>query len=168
MHIQNVEFKARVHSLAEAEHRLLSLTPVFKGVDHQVDTYFRVPHGRLKLREGNIENALIQYHREDVQGAKQSSVMLYTHQPDPALKEILTLQFGLLKVVDKLRRIYFIDHVKFHFDEVKDLGEFMEVEVINENQRFTTEELQEECNRWIDFFGISNDQFVKVSYSDMH
>ncbi len=168
MHIQNVEFKARVHNLAEAEHRLLSLNPVFKGVDHQVDTYFRVPHGRLKLREGNIENALIQYHREDVQGAKQSSVMLYKHQPDPALKEILTLQLGLLKVVDKLRRIYFIDHVKFHFDEVKDLGEFMEVEVINENQRFTTEELQEECNRWIDFFGISNDQFVKVSYSDMH
>ena len=167
MNITNIEFKARVNDLREVETRLQTLSPVFKGLDHQIDTYFNVPHGRLKLREGNIEHALIQYHRDNLAGAKESSVVLYKHKPDPALKQILTLQFGVLKVVDKQRKIYFIDHVKFHFDQVLGLGEFMEVEVINENNRFTMEELQAECKRWIGFFDILPEQFVETSYSDM-
>jgi adenylate cyclase, class 2 len=167
MNITNIEFKARVNDLAEAETRLQTLSPLYKGLDHQIDTYFNVPHGRLKLREGNIEHALIQYHRDNLAGAKESSVVLYTHNPDPALKQILTLQFGVLKVVDKQRKIYFIDHVKFHFDQVLGLGEFMEVEVINENNRFTMDELQAECKRWIGFFDILPKQFVESSYSDM-
>ena len=167
MNITSIEFKARVNDLREVETRLQTLSPVFKGLDHQIDTYFNVPHGRLKLREGNIEHALIQYHRDNLAGAKESSVVLYKHKPDPALKQILTLQFGVLKVVDKQRKIYFIDHVKFHFDQVLGLGEFMEVEVINENNRFTMEELQAECKRWIGFFDILPEQFVETSYSDM-
>jgi predicted adenylyl cyclase CyaB len=167
MNITNIEFKARVNDLREVETRLQTLSPVFKGLGHQIDTYFKVPHGRLKLREGNIEHALIQYHRDNLAGAKESSVVLYKHKPDPALKQILTLQFGVLKVVDKQRKIYFIDHVKFHFDQVLGLGEFMEVEVINENNRFTMEELQAECKRWIGFFDILPEQFVETSYSDM-
>jgi adenylate cyclase class 2 len=167
MNITNIEFKARVTDLREVETRLQTLSPVFKGLDHQVDTYFKVPHGRLKLREGNIEHALIQYQRDNLAGAKESSVVLYQHNPDPALKQILTLQFGVLKVVDKQRKIYFIDHVKFHFDQVLGLGEFMEVEVINENNRFTMDELQAECKRWIGFFNILPEQFVESSYSDM-
>lgn len=167
MNITNIEFKARVNDLREVETRLQTLSPVFKGLDHQIDTYFNVPHGRLKLREGNIEHALIQYHRDNLAGAKESSVVLYKHKPDPALKQILTLQFGVLKVVDKQRKIYFIDHVKFHFDQVLGLGEFMEVEVINENNRFTMEELQAECKRWIGFFDILPEQFVETSYSDL-
>jgi len=167
MNITNIEFKARVNDLREVETHLQTLSPVFKGLDHQIDTYFNVPHGRLKLREGNIEHALIQYHRDNLAGAKESSVVLYKHKPDPALKHILTLQFGVLKVVDKQRKIYFIDHVKFHFDQVMGLGEFMEVEVINENNRFTMDELQAECKRWIGFFNILPEQFVESSYSDM-
>ncbi|MGB4772543.1 MAG: class IV adenylate cyclase [Chitinophagaceae bacterium] len=167
MNITNIEFKARVNDLAKTETRLQTLSPLYKGLDHQIDTYFNVPHGRLKLREGNIEHALIQYHRDNLAGAKQSSVILYKHKPDPALKQILTLQFGVLKVVDKQRKIYFIDHVKFHFDQVLGLGEFMEVEVINENNRFTMDELQAECKRWISFFNILPEQFVESSYSDM-
>lgn len=167
MNITNIEFKAKINDMAEAESRLQRLSPLFKGLDHQVDTYFKVPKGRLKLREGNIEHALIQYHRENLAGAKESSVILFRHDPDPALKDILTLQFGILKIVDKQRKIYFIDHVKFHFDDVAGLGAFMEVEVINEHNQFSRDELQAECQRWIRFFDILPDQFVETSYSDM-
>lgn len=167
MNITNIEFKAKVSSIVEAEALLQNLDPVFKGLDHQVDTYFKVPNGRLKLGEGNIEHALIQYQRSNLAGAKESSVILYKHKPDPALKQILTMQFGVLKVVDKQRKIYFINHVKFHFDHVASLGEFMEVEVINENNQFTKEELETECKRWIGFFNILPEQFVESSYSDM-
>jgi adenylate cyclase, class 2 len=71
---------------------LLVLHPKFIGTDHQIDTYFNVQKGRLKLREGNIENALIQYNRANVLDAKQSDVILYKHLPNIALKNILTFR----------------------------------------------------------------------------
>ena len=88
MSILNVEFKASTNNLSALETLLQQNNPLFIGEDHQVDTYFNVQSGRLKLREGNIENALIHYKRENVSGAKSSHVLLYQHQPDKALKEI--------------------------------------------------------------------------------
>ncbi|HLX92720.1 MAG TPA: hypothetical protein VKR32_13610 [Puia sp.] len=61
MSITNFEFKARCHDISLAESKIQSLNPVFVGLDNQTDTYFNVDTGRLKLREGNIENALIYY-----------------------------------------------------------------------------------------------------------
>jgi adenylate cyclase class IV len=109
MKIKNFEFKARVDSIEVHENKLLNLNPVFKGTDHQIDTYFNVAKGRLKLREGNIENALINYDRENVNDAKQSDVILYQHEPNATLKNILTKQLGVKITVDKKRKIYFIE-----------------------------------------------------------
>lgn len=167
MNIRNFEFKARVENTRPYEEKLLSKNPLFKGIDHQVDTYFNVPHGRLKLREGNIENALIQYERENLAGSKLSRVVLYRHLPDPALKQILTKQFGIKAVVDKHRKIYFIDNVKFHFDQVEGLGQFLEVEAIDSEDRFSTEELKELCDGYFRFFELKDSAIQDRSYSDM-
>jgi len=166
-HVKNVEFKARVPKIESYEQKLLSLHPEFKGLDHQVDTYFNVPHGRLKLREGNIENALIQYNRENVAGARQSDVILYQHQPDPALKKILALQLGIKQIVDKKRKIYFVDNVKFHFDAVEGLGTFLEVEAIDNTGELTSEYLRSQCDYYKDFFGLKDSDMLEGSYSDM-
>lgn len=167
MNLKNFEFKARVNDIEEPENRLLTLHPEFRGIDHQTDTYFNATHGRLKLREGNIENSLINYEREDYAGAKESKVILYKHKPDAALKEILTKQLGIKVVVTKRRKIYFKDNIKFHFDQVDQLGTFIEVEAIDEKGTFTTDELKEQCNRFFDFFGLNNEDIIDKSYSDM-
>lgn len=167
MNIVNVEFKAKVKSNAETEQKLLTLNPVYIGEDHQIDTYFNVADGRLKLREGNIENSLIWYKREDAADAKQSDIILYKHEPDAALKNILTKVHGVRTVVDKKRRIYFIENVKFHFDTVKGLGEFMEVEAIDETGLIGRERLHEQCDHFAAFFAIAPEDFLKYSYSDM-
>ncbi len=57
----NIEIKARTTRQAEIRSMLKNNNAEFKGTDHQIDTYFHVPNGRLKLREGNIENHLIHY-----------------------------------------------------------------------------------------------------------
>lgn len=165
--IINYEFKARVDKPDDFEKKLLYLHPVFKGEDHQKDTYFKVKAGRLKLREGNIENSLIHYEREDRSGAKQSSVILYKHDPDPALKDILIKTLGIRVVVEKSRRIYFIDNVKFHFDKVKDLGSFIEVEAIDDDGTIGIDKLKEQCNRYAAFFGLKDADYIDRSYSDM-
>jgi adenylate cyclase, class 2 len=163
----NYEFKARCNDLGLLETKLQQYTPLFIGTDHQVDTYFNVPNGRLKLREGNIENSLIHYNRTDAAGAKQSDVSLYPHQPDKNLKSLLSKALGVKTVVEKRRKIYFIDNVKFHFDEVYELGSFVEVEAIDKDGALGIEKLKQQCNEYILLFGITEDQFMAESYSDL-
>lgn len=167
MKIRNCEFKARVEDLDSYERKLQELQPRFHGLDHQKDTYFNTKTGRLKLREGNIEHALIHYERENIAEAKESSIILYAHAPNAALKNILELQLGIKAVVDKKRKIYFIDHVKFHFDRVEGLGTFMEVEVIDVNGVYTWEELRKQCDWYQAFFQLTPQDLVDRSYSDL-
>lgn len=166
MHI-NYEFKARASNTKDLENMLLQLNPLFVGEDHQTDTYFNTQTGRLKLREGNIENALIHYIRENSANAKQSDVLLYQHKPNATLKNILIKSNGIKIIVDKIRRIYFIDNVKFHFDTVKSLGTFIEVEAIDKDGSLGIEKLKEQCNYFIKFFNIQLSDFIEHSYSDM-
>ena len=167
MSILNNELKAHTNNIAALETLLQQHNPILIGEDQQIDTYFNVPTGRLKLREGNIENALIHYEREDFAGAKSSHVLLYQHQPDKALKEILIKTLGVKAVVDKKRKIYFINNVKFHFDTVKDLGTFVEVEAIDKYGTIGKEKLQAQCDEYAVLFNISKEDFCALSYSDM-
>jgi adenylate cyclase, class 2 len=167
MPVINFEFKARCADIIAAEKKLLTLDPAFAGEDNQTDTYFNVPDGRLKLREGNIENALIFYKRENTAGAKLSTVLLYQHQPDASLKDILTASLGIKVVVAKKRRIYFIENVKFHFDSIAGLGTFAEVEAIDRTGDIGLEKLKEQCSAYADLLGIQPEDYIAHSYSDM-
>jgi len=167
MPILNIEFKARAKDITAPETILQQHDPRFIGEDHQVDTYFNVQAGRLKLREGNIENALIHYEREDFAGAKSSHVLLYQHQPDKTLKEILVKTLGIKAVVDKRRKIYFINNVKFHFDTVDGLGSFVEVEAIDKDGTIGKEKLQAQCDEYAALLSIKPEDYCSLSYSDM-
>ncbi len=166
MHL-NFEFKARAPNLAKLEEKLKTLYPIYIGEDHQTDTYFNVPKGRMKLREGNIENALIHYHRNNIAGAKQSDVILYQHEPNAALKNALATALGIKTVVEKKRKIYFVENVKFHFDQVAGLGSFIEVEAIDKDGLIGIEKLKEQCGFYTDFFEIHPKDIVAESYSDL-
>ena len=162
MKITNIEFKAIAKDLKKLEQKLIEINPVFIGEDHQIDTYFNVAEGRLKLREGQIENALIYYEREDKADAKRSDVLLYKHQPDNSLKSILIKLYGIKVIVDKKRKIYFIDNVKIHFDTIDELGTFVEVEAIDDSGKIEVQELKEQCNKYFSFFGLEQSDFINA------
>ena len=163
----NIEIKAKSNNQDEIREILKSKNANFKGVDHQIDTYFKVNNGRLKLREGKIENHLIHYQRENKEGPKQSDVTLFKSDPKSSLKEILTKALGVLVVVDKQREIYFIDNVKFHIDIVEDLGTFVEIEAIDNDGTIGKDKLLEQCQFFLDLFKISQEYLISVSYSDL-
>jgi adenylate cyclase, class 2 len=166
MHL-NIEIKARCADPGRIRTLLQELAADFKGEDHQIDTYFNVPEGRLKLREGNIENALIHYRRADQVGPKRSEVTLYRTSPGAVLKEVLTAALGVRKVVDKKREIYFIGNVKFHIDSVKGLGSFVEIEAIDVDGSLGEAKLREQCDYYLGLFDIREENLVEESYSDM-
>jgi predicted adenylyl cyclase CyaB len=167
MNHTNVEIKAKYLNLDKARNILKSKNADYHGLDHQVDTYFRVKYGRLKLREGNIENFLIYYEREDKETPKQSKVLLYKTNPNSNLKDILTKSLGILVKVKKEREIYYIDNIKFHLDIVENLGTFIEIEAINKDNLIDEKKLLEQCKYYLEILEISPDNLVSKSYSDL-
>ena len=163
----NIEIKAKSNNQDTIRKILKSKNANFKGADYQIDTYFKVSNGRLKLREGKIENHLIHYQRKNKKGPKQSDVILFKSNPKSSLKEILTKALGILVVVNKKREIYFIDNVKFHIDVVEDLGTFVEIEAIDNDGTIGKNKLLEQCQFFLNLFKISQENLVSVSYSDL-
>ena len=162
-----VEIKARTDHPDHIRKVLTENQARCKGIDQQVDTYFRCNFGRLKLREGTIENQLIHYHRENKLGPKNSLVTLYEPNPDPQLKEVLTNALGILVIVKKKREIYFIDNVEFHIDVVEKLGSFIEIEAIDHTGEMGKSQLLQQCKNFMSLFKIQKDDLIKNSYSDM-
>lgn len=168
MHL-NIEIKARCRHPENIKQILTQHKARYVGLDHQIDTYFILPEGkgRLKLREGNIENSLIHYRRVDQAGPKRSEVTLYRPQSGPTLKTILTDTLGVFSVVDKQRHIYFIKNVKFHLDTVKGLGDFVEIEAIDKDGTIGEEQLRWQCDFFLRLFELKKEDLIEVSYSDM-
>ena len=96
----NIEIKARTSRSDEIRQILRDHEALEKGTDHQTDTYFHTPNGRLKLRQGNIEKSLIYYSRPDQAGPKASEVNLYRSQDTEALKAVLNRFSGNMERSD--------------------------------------------------------------------
>ncbi|MCH2084221.1 MAG: class IV adenylate cyclase [Saprospiraceae bacterium] len=163
----NIEIKAKCKHPDQIHEILRKKGADFLGVDHQVDTYYNAPNGRLKMREGLIENALIHYLRPNQSGPKKSEVLLYQFKADQGLKQVLEAANGILTVVDKKRAIYFIENVKFHVDEVEGLGSFVEIEAIDKDGSFGEEKLNKQCQEFLHLLDIKKEDLIDHSYSDM-
>jgi predicted adenylyl cyclase CyaB len=167
MSILNVEIKAKCTGHEKIIEKLKELNARYIGCDKQTDTYFKCSHGRLKLREGNIENALIQYYRPDEECPKRSDITLYKTSNDPNLKSALTKALGVLIEVKKEREIFFVDNVKIHLDKIDSLGSFVEIEAIDESGKIGEDHLRDQCEELIRIFEIKSEDLIECSYSDM-
>ena len=163
----NIEIKAACANPDHIREVLKNENADFIGTDRQVDTYFRVETGRLKLREGNIENALIYYVRDDLSIPKKAAGSVVLTEKGSGLKELLARALGILTIVDKMREIYFIENVKFHIDVVKTLGSFVEIEAQDLKGTMNEETLLRQCKKYMTLFGIRDNDLVTSSYSDM-
>ncbi len=167
MSILNIEIKARCSNPDRIRSILNEHDADFKGTDHQIDTYFNVPDGRLKLRQGTIEQNLIFYRRPDSNSPKTSDINLVPAEHPEKLHALLDNALGTKVIVDKQREIYFIDNVKFHIDQVKQLGNFVEIEAIDENGTIGETQLRDQCRKYMDLLGIAEADLVGQSYSDL-
>ena len=135
---RNIEIKAALGGLGGLD-ALLPRARALAGGEptriEQDDTFFRVPHGRLKLRQfadGSAE--LIHYHRPDSGDAKASDYVRVAVPDAAALREALARGCGLLGRVRKQRWLLILDEGGFstrvHLDRVEGLGDFIELEVV--------------------------------------
>lgn len=164
----NIEIKAKCFHPKKVEAFLVSANALFKGTDLQKDTYFNVPNGRLKLRQGNIENNLIFYNRNNEKGPRQSDFQLLPVVNATEMENLLTEALGVKVIVVKKRNIYFLGNIKVHIDEVPQLGYFIEIEASNlSDPSLTVEQLHKQCEDLMQHFEIKEEDLIENSYSDL-
>jgi predicted adenylyl cyclase CyaB len=128
---RNIELKTRLRDPAAARAVAEAVATKRLGVQHQVDTYFHCPHGRLKLRQiDGLSAQLVWYARPDREGPKRSDYRLVPVANPETLKAALAAALGVRGVVEKRREIFLVDNVRIHLDEVAGLGHFLEFEAV--------------------------------------
>jgi predicted adenylyl cyclase CyaB len=165
MKVLNFEFKARLRDDSHIRAALRRLRARALGTDRQVDTYFRVPLGRLKIREGRIENSLIFYQRSNAARARRSHVDMMLLPRRNSLRAILSRALPVFAVVAKRREIYFVGNVKIHLDRVRGLGKFVEVEAMTRSGNMR--KVRAQAAKFQKLFGIAPKDIVSLSYSDL-
>jgi len=174
---RNLELKVQCPpaELVSIQRRVESLVCMPIQRLHQVDTYFRVERGRLKLREirslaepAHIDRAeLIAYTRPTDSGSRWSSyqvVPIATHAA-PILLSGMLMTHDRLARVDKVRHVAVIGLTRVHLDLVRGLGAFVELETVITSQ--TETEAVAEHRQVIDLLGLSDCPSVAGSYSDL-
>lgn len=127
--MRNVEFKAELRDapLARTIARRLGARPL--GVLEQVDTYYRVPTGKLKRRETKGEPVeYIFYERREVAAPRLSTFTIYGQAE--ALERFGREPLPVWTVVRKRREFLMLDRVRIHLDAVETLGNFIEFEAM--------------------------------------
>ncbi len=162
---KNLEVKAKVQSIEVAESTARSLNAKFICKMKQIDTYFNVNHGRLKLREIDDKQAeLIFYHRPESENLRMSDFKVIHLDEWQEVKEALTLSLGVRGRVEKYRTLFMFDSTRIHLDEVKELGTFLEFEVpVGESY----DEPNQKMEYLVQSFGIKGEDYFRHSYSDL-
>ncbi|MEA1996270.1 MAG: class IV adenylate cyclase [Gemmatimonadota bacterium] len=164
---QTVEIKARCHDPVRIREVLESLGASFKALENQTDTFFHTRSGRLKLREGELENLLIGYLRPDTGGPKHCLVNLYEVRDAMSLGKVLESTLGTRVVVKKTREIFILGNAKFHIDRVERLGDFVEIEVLGRVGTDSVEHLRSSCEDYMAKLGIEPQDLVPEAYADL-
>ena len=165
--LRNLEVKVRYPDLAAARRYARQLGAREAGTSRDVDTYFRVPEGRLKLRqsEGAAQGTLIFYRRPDAPVSRLSEYYLSRVDDVPSLRSLLEAAFGVLVTVSKNRQLFLYGATRIHLDEVAGLGSFIELETVLRRQDADEAEAEHELVKRA--LRMGEQQAVSSSYSDL-
>ena len=164
----NVEIKARCRDLEQARSRALRIAHQRVGLDRQVDTYFRVRSGRLKLRESSLSGGqLVPYLRGDCAGPRRSDYRVIPVEDPAGVKELLGEILGVHRVVEKEREIFLAGNVRIHLDRVAGLGCFVELEAVFDSATRSEASETAKLLSLMDELGLREEDLVAQSYEGL-
>ncbi len=164
---RNIEIKAKIDSMSEVRTRAVAIATEGPFEIPQDDTFFACEQGRLKLRAfSNGEGELIFYRRADQQGPKESFFVRSPTASPESLREALALAYGQTGRVQKHRTLYLVGRTRVHLDQVKDLGDFLELEVVLE-QGESADAGVKEAHQLMAQLGVKPSQLIEGAYVDL-
>lgn len=167
---RNVEIKARVADPESVRERAAALATGGPEFLEQSDVYFQVPTGRLKLRifgaGAQPASELIQYQRSDALDPEVSTYQRVPSEVPAELRAALAAALGERVVVRKKRTVYLVGRTRIHLDEVDQLGSFLELEVVLEEDE-AQQNGEAEAARLMQQLGVTSTDLIDVGYADL-
>lgn len=165
--MKNLEIKTRYPDLDLARQIARSLSAQDMGASQDVDTYFRVSHGRLKLRqtEDGSQDTLIYYERPDRAESRYSEYHLAPVGAPETTKTLLDGALGTLVTVTKTRHLFLYGMPRIHLDQVEGLRRFVELETAIREQ--TEEAARSEHELVKKALDLDRQEIVAAGYGDL-
>lgn len=130
----------------------------------QIDVYYKLENGRLKIRNSSGEKSIIFYKRiEDGSERWSDFEVIKIEKPEVWIK-FFDRFLQRLVVVDKHRTLYHLFNTRIHFDKVKGLGNFMELETKVLNGK---SQARKEFQKILKLLELNPENQILNSYSDL-
>lgn len=166
---RNVEIKAKLNSTEfDAVYRCAQAIATEGPFElQQTDSFFQTKQGRLKLREfGDGTAELIFYVRPDSHGPKTSEYIRSECVAAETMKQALDAAYGITGVIRKHRTVFLAGPTRIHLDRVVDLGTFLELEVVMEDND-AVETGEQIANDLMKQLEINPSQLISGAYFDL-
>ncbi|HVN91511.1 MAG TPA: class IV adenylate cyclase [Candidatus Binataceae bacterium] len=164
--MRNLEAKFRLDNLAIARSRAETIGYSYRATLIQRDTFFTVPHGKLKLREEPETATLIHYRRDHDVTLELSNYSIVPVSNPAELRTMLEAALGTIAEVRKRRTLLMRENIRLHLDEVENLGCFGEIEaVIPEDEN--AERHRPAVEEILATLAITPAERISVSYFEM-
>jgi len=159
----NLELKIKIDSFDSLIEKLKSINARQDSILLQKDIYYKIPAGLLKLRIENGTKTLIFYNRDEISENRWSDFNLLKIE-DYNAEEFLSRLFEVEEVVVKKRRLFRFNHTRIHLDEVKELGNFLELETLVLNGKTYAEK---KFNEIVRLLNLDLSKQIKKSYKNL-
>lgn len=164
---RNVEIKARLADAPRIRELVEQIADEGPTVIEQEDTFFNCERGRLKLRKLSQSRAeLIYYDRPDTVAPAECRYVIYPTSQPALLAQILSRALGVRGVVRKRRTLYTVGQTRVHFDEVKRLGRFLELEVVLAPEQSVSDGGRI-AEGLMDKLGLKRTDLIETAYIDL-
>ena len=159
----NLELKIKLKSFRKTKEILNRIEAEDRGVLNQKDIYYSVPQGLLKLRIENEKESLIYYNRNE-KGKTRWSEYDFLKFIDGGGGEFFKRIFKMEVTVQKKRELYYYDDTRIHLDNVKSLGNFLELETLVVNGKT---DAQIRFKKIIELLNLNTENQIRKSYRDL-
>jgi adenylate cyclase class IV len=161
----NIESKFRCAEHAQIVARAMEAGASDQGILNQRDVFFEVPVGRLKLRHMDGRAELISYERDDAPVARPSEYDLFSTTMPGQLEAVLARSLPVGRTVEKKRRLFLHGHTRIHLDDVRGLGQFVELETVV--GAIDDRDAESEHSELIRLLGLEGFERISVAYVDL-
>lgn len=159
----NLELKIKLDNPDRIQRRLKEIKAAYLGVLVQTDVYYKNDKYLIKLRLENENQTLIKYLRNEGDGERWSDFELISLEKNDARKYMS----GILQeeiTVEKNRKLYLHDDTRIHIDQVKGLGDFLELETLVVDGK---KEASVRFSQLKSLLSINEEKEIKKSYRNL-
>jgi len=159
----NLELKTQLKNFEQVVHLLKNIGAEYSGILNQKDIYYKVSNGLLKLRLVNGKQELIKYTRHEGNSDRFSDYEVLIIST-PGVEDFFRNVFEVQTIVEKKRTLYMFKNTRIHLDEVKELGNFLELETLVLNGK---EDAVSQFNELVDLLHLDLTKQIKTSYKNL-